>query len=88
MDDCHLFLDQWAAKAAAQGWTTLDIFGAHAHKPAARYDLAGAAWLISGAAVLSVTGESIIVERPSGARLTIRRRARGLHDIAVPSWEL
>jgi hypothetical protein len=36
-----------AAKAAALGWTALDVWGCHARQPVERLDLAGAAWPIS-----------------------------------------
>jgi hypothetical protein len=88
IDDCGRFLDAWSVRAAEEGWTTLEIFGAHAFTPMARYDLAGVAWLINGADVVSVTRESIVVQRPSGAGSVIRRRVPNPREMCVPAWEL
>lgn len=83
--DAARLLDGWGAQAAALGWTTLDIFGAHPMRPVERVDCAGLVLLLRGAEVVAVSNETIVTRNRSGARLTFRRRP--LPD-SVPLWGL
>ena len=83
--DAGRFLDHWGAQAAALGWGTLDVFGAHPTHPLQRLDCAGLALLLHGDEVLAVTADSARTRRRSGAILTYYRRPR---PEAVPLWEL
>jgi hypothetical protein len=83
--DAGRFLDQWGAQAAALGWTTLDIFGAHPTHPLQRIDCAGLILLLRGDEPLAITAATALTRRRSGAILTFYRRPQ---QGAVPLWEL
>jgi hypothetical protein len=83
--DAGRFLGRWGAQAAALGWTTLDIFGAHPTHPVERVDCAGLIILLHGDELVAITADSARTRRRSGAILTFYRRPR---PGAVPLWEL
>jgi hypothetical protein len=75
VDDCGRFLDDgFAATAAALGWGPLDLFGCDTGRPFARIDQMGLLWLTNGSRLVAITAETAVIERPSGARQTYRRR--------------
>lgn len=83
--DAGRFLDQWPAQAAALGWNTLDVFGAHPTHPIERLDCAGLILLLHGDELLAFTADTARTRRRSGAILTYYRRPR---PEAIPIWEL
>ena len=83
--DAGRFLDQWGAQAAALGWSTLDVFGAHPTHPLERLDCAGLIILLHGDELLAFTADTARTRRRSGAILTYYRRPR---PEAVPLWKL
>jgi hypothetical protein len=85
VDDVGLFLDHWAAKAAALGWGPADLFGAHTTRPVARVDCMGLLWLVNGARVVALTGNTAIIET-SGDRQSYRRKSQ--IEGRVMAWEL
>ena len=82
MTDAGRFLDQWGAHAAALGWTTLDVFGAHPTHPIERLDCAGLILLLRGDELLAMTSETARIRT---AVMTFYRRPQ---PGAVPLWEL
>jgi hypothetical protein len=85
VDDAGHFLDRWAATAAALGWTTCDLFGAHPAAPWQKIDSIGLLPLINGAAVEAITEDSATLRLTSGARQRyFRRSTPGI----VPIWSL
>ena len=82
--DAGRFLDQWGAQAAALGWSTLDVFGAHPTHPLERLDCAGLIILLHGDELLAFTADTARTRRRNGI-LTYYRRSR---PEAVPLWEL
>jgi hypothetical protein len=83
--DAGRFLDQWGAQAAALGWSTLDVFGAHPRHPIERLDCAGLVILLHGDELAALTADTARIRTSSGALLTYYRRPR---RGAVPLWEL
>ena len=83
--DARRFLRDWGAQAAALGWTTPDIFGAHPTHPLQRLDCAGLVWLLHGDDVMAITSASACMRTSRGATLTYYRRPR---PGAVPLWQL
>lgn len=76
-----------AAKAAALGWTALDVWGCHAHQPAQR--LAGAAWLIGDSEIAAIGPHTIGLRNSrSSSQLTIYRRDRPASEPVCLAWEL
>jgi hypothetical protein len=85
MVDAGRFLDHWGAQAAALGWSTLDVFGAHPTHPTERLDCAGLIILLHGDELAAFTADITRFRNNSGALLTYYRRRR---QGAVPLWEL
>jgi hypothetical protein len=81
------FIDgDFAATAAALGWTAIDLFGCDRDRPYARTDQAGLLWLLEGARLVALTENTATIEMPTGARQIWRRRAR--KPGRVLPWEL
>jgi hypothetical protein len=83
--DAGRFLRDWAAQAAALGWTTADIFGAHPTHPLQRIDCAGLILLLHGDQLVALTVEAGHIQTRTGAPMTF---PRGRRPGAVPLWEL
>ena len=86
-EDSYTFLRDHAAQAHDLGWTALDLFGVHPEKPWARFDCMGLVPLLNGAGVTALSDIEVVIEKPSGARLTFRRRTMA-PDEACLVWEL
>jgi hypothetical protein len=76
--DAAAFLAAWGKPAAALGWTTFELFGAHVRAPYARLDALGLVALLNGNPVTELTAERAVIRAPSGAALVFRRKP--------PSW--
>jgi hypothetical protein len=74
IDDMGIFLDRWAAYAAALGWGPFDLFGCDRDRPFARIDQAGLLWLLNGDKLIALTENTAIIEGLAGARHTYRRK--------------
>ena len=83
--DADRFLGDWAAKASALGWETVDVFGAHPTHPIQRLDCAGLILLLRGDALLAITAVTARIRSRSGAETTYYRRPQ---PSAVPLWAL
>ena len=83
--DAECFIAEWGAQAAALGWDTLGLFGAHPTHPLQRLDCAGLVWLLHGDDVIAITSASACMRTSRGATLTYLRRSR---PGAVPLWQL
>jgi hypothetical protein len=86
IDDIGRFLDSWADKAVLLGWGPHDLFGCDRDRPFARIDQAGLLWLLNGNKLIALTENTAIIETPTGARQTYRRKP-GEPD-RVLAWEL
>jgi hypothetical protein len=87
IDDIGRFIDRgFAKKAAALGWTALDLFGCDREKPFARIDRQGLCWLIAGNRLIDLSESGAIIETWTGARLTWHRKLSE-PDRVLP-WEL
>jgi hypothetical protein len=87
VDDIRRFVDGgFAKKAAALGWTALDLFGCDREKPFARIDRQGLCWLISGNRLIELCENGATIETWTGARQTWRRKQN--EPGRVLAWEL
>jgi hypothetical protein len=86
VDDVGLFLDRWAAYAAALGWGPHDLFGADRDTPFARIDQAGLLWLLNGAKLVALTENTATIETRTSVRQTYRRRP--YEPGQVLAWEV
>ena len=83
--DARRFLRDWGAQAAALGWDTLGLFGAHPTHPVQRLDCAGLLLLLHGDELAAITADTARIRTRRGAILTYYRRPR---PGAVPLWQL
>jgi hypothetical protein len=74
------------ARAAELGWTVYDLFGCDGEEPGARLDQMGLVWFIKGGRIISVSMSAAVVETPTGARQTYRRKDGAPGRVLV--WEL
>ena len=82
VEDGHRFLAKWGAQAERLGWTADDLFGLHeppanphpSYSPLARLDCVGLIWVLSGRAVIALTGAAATIRATAG-NLTWRRRS-------------
>jgi hypothetical protein len=81
-----MFLDRWAAYAAALGWGPHDLFGCDRDRPFARIDRAGLLWLLNGDRLVALSENTATVEPRTGARHTYRRKP--YEPGRVLAWEL
>lgn len=86
VNDAAVFIDRWAATAAALGWTTLDLFGVGRDAPYHRLDLMGLVPLLGGKAVVALTEETAHFRCADGTMQTFYRRLAQAGR--VPLWEL
>jgi hypothetical protein len=87
VDAIGAFLDHWAAKAIACGWSDLDVFGCDATAPNRRFDAMGLVLLLDRARIVSIdsAGADLII-RPGDACQRYRRRP--LPPDTVSLWNL
>jgi hypothetical protein len=86
VDDVGLFLDAWAARAAALGWSPHELFGCDRDRPFARIDQAGLVWLLNGGKLIALSESTATIEIRDGERHT--RRRRPTDPGRVLAWEL
>jgi hypothetical protein len=86
VDDVGLFLDRWAAYAAALGWTPHDLFGCDRDRPFARIDQSGLLWLLNGDKLVALAADAAVIQTPTGSRQTWRRKP--IEQGRVLAWEL
>ena len=86
VDATGTFLDRWAGKVIACGWSDLDVFGCDAAAPDRRFDCMGIALLLDRWEVSSVdeAGADLVTE--TGAPLRYRRRPLPGHTVSL--WQL
>ena len=86
-EDAYTFLRDWAARAHELGWTALDLFGVHPVKPWVRFDRMGLVPILDGARITALSDIEAVIEKPSGARVTWRRRGQ-VPDETCLVWDL
>ena len=86
VDATGTFLDRWAAKIIACGWSDLDVFGCDAAAPDRRFDCMGLVLLLDRWKVSSIdeAGADLVTE--TGTLLRYRRRPVPGHTISL--WQL
>jgi hypothetical protein len=85
VDDAARFLDDWGRKAAAVGWSALDVFGVSMQPPRIRSEMAGLLPFIAGGTVVAINSSSATIRSPTGDEVVWLRRS---HQRAVAVWEL
>jgi hypothetical protein len=87
LDDGGRLLDTgWAQKAAALGWSALDVFGVHPLAPNARFDAMGLVLLILGGDVIDIKTDRAMIRNPAGNCLTYYLRRDTAQAVAL--WDL
>ncbi len=86
-EDTYTFLRDHAGRAHRLGWTALALFGVHSVKPWVRFDCMGLVPLLNGGRVTALSGIESVIEKPSGARMTFRRRGQVGTEVCL-IWEL
>ncbi len=86
-EDAYALLRDHAARAHQFGWTALDLFGVHPETPWVRFDYMGLVPLLNGGRVTALSGIEAVIEKPSGARMTFRRRGQVSTEVCL-IWEL
>jgi hypothetical protein len=72
-DDCSRFLDRWASKASALGWSPSNVFGWDTSRPFSPSVRRGLAWRIDGGSVVDLTKHVATIVLRNGQRLTFER---------------
>jgi hypothetical protein len=86
VDAAGVFLDRWAAAAIRCGWSDLDVFGADADRPDARFDCMGLLMLLDRCEIVGIDeGGADLIASPE-ARLRYRRRPLPAHTVSL--WQL
>jgi hypothetical protein len=86
VDAAGVFLDVWAAKAIACGWSDLDIFGVDADRPDARFDAMGLVLLLDRCEIVGIDEHGADLLTTTGARQRYRRRQ--LPTSTVSLWQI
>ena len=65
------FLNVWAERARALGWTTLDLFGVHPISLNARFDVMGLIPILRGRKVSALAEWTATIDCKSGAKQNV-----------------
>jgi hypothetical protein len=86
VDAIEAFLDRWAAKAIACGWSDLDLFGVDADAPDRRFDCMGLTLMLHRAEITGIdeNGADLMMEGKVTQRY--RRKPRPVGTVAL--WQL
>jgi hypothetical protein len=84
--DANRFVAAWGGKAAALGWSALDVFGCHPASPSSRYDYMGLVWMLASSEIRAMSTEVVIFQRSSGSLQRAGKRAGTYERILV--WDL
>jgi hypothetical protein len=78
VDDCGRFLDpkaNWAARAAALGWTAETLFGCASTQPLAHLQVAGLVWVLRGRRIVRLYPDwAFIEDSADSSRYVFNRR--------------
>jgi hypothetical protein len=85
VDGAGRFMDRWAVKATACGWTVLDVFGVDPDRPDRRFDCMGLLMLLDRTEIVAIDCDGADLQS-TGALLRYRRRVVPAHT--KPLWEL
>jgi hypothetical protein len=72
--DCQKFIDYWAAKAAALGWTAEGLFGCAPTQPLAHLQLAGLLWALRGRTLTRLYRDFAFIQNADGSHDVFNRR--------------
>jgi hypothetical protein len=76
INDIGKFVDSgWAEKAAALGWTLVELVGVDYERPFGRLDKAGLLWLLNGKQLVAMCENTATIETTTGVRQTYHRRS-------------
>ena len=87
VDAAGVFIDKWAAKAIASGWSDVDVFGVDPTAPDRRFDCWGLIMVLDRCEIVGIDESGAdLVAQPGEARLRFRRRP--LPTATVSLWQL
>jgi hypothetical protein len=87
-EDCERFLDEWAAKAAALGWTAEALFGCAPSQPLAHLQIAGLLWILRGRKLIKLYVDWAAIENlTDGSCEVFNRRSTFGRQVSLP-WRL
>jgi hypothetical protein len=86
VDAAGVFLDRWAADAIRCGWSDLDVFGADADRPDARFDAMGLVLLLDRMEVVGIDPDGADLVTETGTRQRYRRRPLPANTVSL--WAL
>jgi hypothetical protein len=86
VDAAGAFLDHWAAKAIACGWSDLDVFGCDPERPDARFDCMGLVLLLDRCEIIGIDEDGADLVTETGTRQRYRRRPLPVHTVSL--WVL
>jgi hypothetical protein len=81
--DSELFIDLWAAKAAALGWDAMSLFAYVPTQPLANLNRAGLVWALGGHRLVQLYRDWAAIETVDGHRVFNRRATYGT-QITLP----
>jgi hypothetical protein len=86
VDAAGAFLDHWAAKAIACGWSDLDVFGCDPERPDARFDCMGLVLLLDRCEIIGIDEDGADLVTETGTRQRYRRRPLPANTVSL--WAL
>jgi hypothetical protein len=87
LDGAGRFMDQWAARAAALGWTAAEVFGVYPAAPMADHSRRGLIYYLKpGERIAAITEETATFENRRGIRQS--RWRRHIAAGGVPVWNI
>jgi hypothetical protein len=87
IDAAGVFIDKWAAKAIACGWTDIDIFGCDGAAPDRRFDCMGLIMLVDHFEMVAIDPAGADLRALTGGALQ-RYRRKPKPDHTVRLWDL
>jgi hypothetical protein len=86
IDAAGVFIDKWAAKAIACGWSDLDVFGCDAAAPDRRFDCMGLLLLLDRMEVVAIDPAGADLRALTGDPQRYRRKPKPDHTVRL--WDL
>ena len=86
IDAAGVFIDKWAAKAIACGWTDIDVFGCDDTAPDRRFDCMGLLLLLDRMEVVAIDPAGADLRALTGDPQRYRRKPKPNHTVRL--WDL
>jgi hypothetical protein len=86
IDAAGVFIDKWAAKAIACGWSDIDVFGCDSAAPDRRFDCMGLLLLLDRMEVVAIDPAGADLRALTGDPQRYRRKPKPDHTVRL--WDL